>query len=180
LPSKAFLLGYYKQARYFFRGFYEYCNQEPELLAVKGTLCLLGYEKAGCKKKLFRIDTNPKLVRVSKKLTKRALVFKMTEQPNDMHSKLEDTVDRSSDLTTEKIKLPNDNFKSDVPPGLTEETPERLKLDSDLKNLNEKIKLFEKSVQPIEKELGPIDWFYQVTKERARNVDNHPLFKKGV
>jgi hypothetical protein len=37
--------------------FCEKCSTEPELLCVKGTVCLLGCEKAGCEKRLFRIET---------------------------------------------------------------------------------------------------------------------------
>jgi hypothetical protein len=34
------------------------CPVEPELLAVRGTVCLLGCEKVGCQKRLFRIETD--------------------------------------------------------------------------------------------------------------------------
>jgi hypothetical protein len=33
------------------------CPTEPELLAFKGTVCLLGCSKPNCQKRLFRIDT---------------------------------------------------------------------------------------------------------------------------
>lgn len=38
--------------------FCDYCrNPEPELLAVKGTVCLLTCTRKTCSQKLFRIDT---------------------------------------------------------------------------------------------------------------------------